>query len=585
MDGPVELDFIGSYKCNAQARQHLAAGLSAVEKPMVDWTLFDYFSGEYQLVPERDNKSVWRPEQQVEGLARFGDTLSAALVRKFCWFEQLNRTRSSAKASARAEETSPSSPRPDVHSPGQDRRVPRESRRAKCSTGVDSGRRSQPDSSEYLLGREHLSNILHRGRSRDGNGQWDPEIYAQARNATFRVASTRSRGNTVLPLRQVVDKVLHDDKSAGAPFFGRVRDYKEQGLALAERVRSGTRAFDPYVAYRRIQHGASAPKGRLVWGSPLPTTILASAFAKPAYASLRAKRCFAYGRGKYSQGAVVSELQARFKRVYTLDFSGFDASVPAQVIDDAFGILKTHLDLSGEEKRTLDRLIHDFIHARIVLSDCSMWQKHRGIPSGSPFTSLIGSIANLLILNYIWIRLTGRALDEHQVMVLGDDSIIATNSNPSMQAIAQAAGELGMVVSPDKSEVATLGQRVHFLGHYWKNGRPYRDPFDVARHIAFEERHAAQDPDRRALRLYGYLSESFTSYDMVVEYLRRGREHLPLEMLFLLLVNRAKQSDQSIASVGPGRLRYLKAHEPDLLPSEGSMFTNNAKLAGPGMAS
>lgn len=280
---------------------------------------------------------------------------------------------------------------------------------------------------------------------------------------------------------------------------------------------------------------------------------------------------------------MVLDFQARYKRVYSLDFSGFDTTIPAFIIDDAFRILATHLDMTDEQEEVYSRIVHDFIHARIVLPDASVWQKHRGIPSGNPFTSMIGSICNLLILNYVWIRLTGRALGARQVMVLGDDSIVATNSNPSLDEIADVAAELGMVVSPSKSSVATSGQRVHFLGHYWVNGRPHRDLRELVVRLVFEERHVKPSRGRRLARIYGFMAESYEAYDLGVELLNTYfRNLVPLEIMFLWLASAAGESELTLGQVGLGRYGYLESNEPELLVRNPY---RNGKLAAVGMAS
>jgi len=234
--------------------------------------------------------------------------------------------------------------------------------------------------------------------------------------------------------------------------------------------------------------------------------------------------------------------------------------------------------MTAEEQDLYYRLTNDFIHSRIVLPDASMYQKHRGIPSGSPFTSVIGSICNLIILNYVWIKLTGVALREDRALILGDDSIVGTNSNVSLDAISQAARELGMEVSVSKSKVATRRDRVEFLGHEWENGRPHRPKRDVVVRLVFEEKHRPRDVTMTAMRLYGFTSDCYEAYDLVIGIISRPGEDI--QDALVRLATMARGSPLDLGEIGVGRLRYVISHEPNLLPGN---LDANAKLAAVGM--
>jgi len=558
-----DVEYVSQYRCSARAKEALKRGEAYVDSAMVDWSLFAEFADEYSLDVERDNKSVWDPRWLVRGLARFGGSVPASLANKFGRSEPLRKARSTRGASSQEE------------SPGE--------HAVSGSGGVDSTsaswrRRSHFDFTFIDGGRAVLSDRRTRSYGGSGTPGFDPRVYECAKAATFRVAGGRSRRHVPLHENEVVEQVLHLDKSAGAPYFCSTSLILDRGIERSRLLRAGRIAFDPYVAYRRIQHGGSGPKGRLVLGSPLATTILAASFAKAAYKGLVRRHCFSYGYQKAEVGAYLSEFQALTKRVYCLDFSGFDSSVPAFLIGDAFEILRTHLELDAEETDLFYRLTNDFIHSRIVLPDASMYQKHRGIPSGSPFTSLIGSICNLLILNYIWIKLTGVALKEDRVLVLGDDSVVASNSNVSLDDIAQVATELGMEVSVSKSKVATRKDRVEFLGHEWVNGRPHRPKREIAIRLVFEEKHRPRDVTMTCMRMYGFTSDCYEAYDIVI-----GLIHSPgvdISDTLTRLATMARGSPLDLGELGVGRLRYLIAHEPELLPSG---LDVNAKLAAVGL--
>jgi len=294
--------------------------------------------------------------------------------------------------------------------------------------------------------------------------------------------------------------------------------------------------------------------------APLATTILATQFAKPVYEKLVGHPSLAYARTFLELGAITAEFTSKFERTYCLDFSAFDASLSAEIIDDAFRILRTHLELNEEDKEMFDRLINDFIHTRIVLPDSSMWQVHRGVPSGSAFTSLVDSVCNIIIINYIWIRLTGRAPEPDEVMVLGDDSIVGSNHNFKLATIAAVAKELGITLSVAKSRVTRCGDMIPFLGHEWKSGRPHRRGNDIAKRLAYPERYSPRlkDPAYSFLRLYCMTADAVEAHHLFLQVVETFSGDV--EQAFRQSLLRVGSEEVDL-SVGQGRLRYLEEVE------------------------
>jgi len=227
--------------------------------------------------------------------------------------------------------------------------------------------------------------------------------------------------------------------------------------------------------------------------APLPTSIVGSAFSKRVHSELERKRPFAIGLRSVEKGALVAELQSRFRYVYSLDYSAFDSSAPAFMLDDVFRVLRTHLELDEQERDVWERYVSDFIHSRIITPDGTVFQKHRGIPSGSAFTSIVGSVLNLLLVNYVWIRATGSAMKSDRALIQGDDVIFASDSRLELGKLASYAAELGFIVSAEKSSVtdshreapSPFENRVHFLGHYWHKGWAHRPKLEILQRMVF----------------------------------------------------------------------------------------------------
>jgi hypothetical protein len=178
----------------------------------------------------------------------------------------------------------------------------------------------------------------------------------------------------------------------------------------------------------------------------------------------------------------------------------------------------------------------------------------------------------------MWIKITGVALDGDRVLVLGDDSVVATNSNVSLEQLADAAADVGMQVDLEDSKVAQSGDRVVFLGHSWEKGRPHRQPREVAIRLTFEEKHRPQSDSMTCMRMYGMMSDSVEAYQLVAKVIHHHSAALDSDIQ--QLASRAKTSPMCLARAGPGRLRYLAAVEPDLMLE--APFSNG-KLAACGI--
>jgi hypothetical protein len=258
--------------------------------------------------------------------------------------------------------------------------------------------------------------------------------------------------------------------------------------------------------------------------APLSTSIIGASFSKRVYANLERRRPFAFGTRQIEKGALISEFLTRRRYVYQLDISGFDAAVPAFMLDDVFRVLRTHLDLDAMERDVWERYVNDFVHSRIITPDGSIFQKHKGIPSGSAFTTLVGSVTNLLLINYVWIRATGAAPDPDLVLIQGDDSIIASNTRIDLGDIARFAAELGFTVSPEKSAVtdsetepvsATEGT-VHFCGHHYFKGWPHRAKKEILQRMIFVERHRERSDKESLMRFMAYLTDAWEAWEIFV---------------------------------------------------------------------
>lgn len=587
------IDDLGPYLSRGnedKVAKALASLSRAVENVAVDYSmeraLKDLSS---ELVPERDNRSVTDPEWVEKGIASYGcpihPTGTGTTTGRGTESDTVFTVSGHGVCSCRFK-------RGQVHGATESRRGRDDSDNANGKSQSQSGqghvgiRHVSDDSREPDRGASLASNeVQYSRRTRGDSRPYETSSYKGAIRAVYDTAGTKTRGKLPLSVDEVVESHILLDSYAGAPFFRSNVFVIEQGAKLARRIIDGKRGFDPYVFGRRVQPGNAGPKTRLVWMAPLPTTIVGTRYSKRVLEGLSRRRPFVWGLRGHEQGAIISEIESRFEYVYSLDFSKFDSTVPARMIDDAFRVARTHLDLDELELDVWRRYVNDFIHSRIIAPDGHVYQKHKGVPSGSAFTSIIDSIVNLILVSYMWEKVTGHSLPHDRVLVMGDDVIIGSNTRLTLSQLASAASDLGFVLSVEKSTITDKSaeskkfddNRTHFLGHWWVHSQPHRPQRELVQRMVYPERHRKREPGEYLVRLIGYASTSVEGRRLLV----RVFPHPDVIQSFLLVADamkRAGWSGDGVADVDlPGQLRQKRrilGEEIDISPTRvlGSMF-------------
>jgi hypothetical protein len=285
-------------------------------------------------------------------------------------------------------------------------------------------------------------------------------------------------------------------------------------------------------------------------------------------------RPFVWGLRGHERAAIIAEIETRFKYVYSLDFSKFDSTIPARMIDDAFRVARTHLELDEQEMAVWRKYVNDFIHSRIIAPDGNVYQKHKGVPSGSAFTSVIDSIVNLILVSYMWEKVTGHSLPHDRVLVMGDDVIVGSNARLSKSQLASAASDLGFVLSVEKTTITDTSDEsqkydinhTHFLGYWWQHSQPNRPEFELIQRMIYPERHRKRERHEWVVRLLGYAMTSRQGFHI----LARVFPHPDTLQVYLTAADRAKElgwdEDDDLPDVDlPGQLRYRRRIEGETI--------------------
>nr|APG78248.1 RdRp [Hubei partiti-like virus 44] len=239
-------------------------------------------------------------------------------------------------------------------------------------------------------------------------------------------------------------------------------------------------------------------KVRAVWGYPMTMTMGEAVFALPLIEAYQLYDSpIAYGFETLTGGHHRLTQLFRDQHYYAgLDFSKFDKTVPPFLIEIAMAILAKNIDFGvyrdhgvadAELNFAMFKFIKDYLIATpIRLCNGERFRKDTGIASGSYFTQLVGSIVNFILVNWLYLELTGRP--PRVIKVLGDDSLTASDSKLDLTLASQLLGLLGMALNEGKSCQSVYLADLDFLGFKINSGEPGREVSKWMAALHFPER-------------------------------------------------------------------------------------------------
>lgn len=117
--------------------------------------------------------------------------------------------------------------------------------------------------------------------------------------------------------------------------------------------------------------------------------------------------------------------------VLELDWTEYDSTLTQNALVSAFCLLRTCFPKSSKIDRLFIYVMSGTIHKHIVLRQRFIYRVSSGLPSGSPLTSILGTVTNWVLLNY---TLMSKKLfnidgpDDFKLAVAGDDTLIGFNN-------------------------------------------------------------------------------------------------------------------------------------------------------------
>lgn len=247
----------------------------------------------------------------------------------------------------------------------------------------------------------------------------------------------------------------------------------------------------PDVAFTRTQLSQIKVKTKVrnVWGEAFHYVLLEGLFADPLIAKFKELESF-YFIGENPLLAVptlIEEILSAQDYVYMFDWSSFDATVQEWEIRFAFECLEHMLTFPSTVEFQIWRfLIELFLYRKIAGPQGLLYLKTLGIPSGSCFTNIIGSITNYVRIQYMFKRLTNRFAE---VFTHGDDSLAAVKSTQfiPMDRFQEVCKPLNWLINLKKSNYSMKEENVSFLSRTVRERQNARDELVCLRMLMYPE--------------------------------------------------------------------------------------------------
>nr|WOC35638.1 RNA-dependent RNA polymerase [Mercurialis partitivirus 1] len=246
----------------------------------------------------------------------------------------------------------------------------------------------------------------------------------------------------------------------------------------------------PDIGYTRTQLTdlSEKTKVRQVWGRAFHYILLEGLVADPFIQAVMSSNTFIHaGRDPTaSVPELLSHIAETCDWIYSLDWKQFDATVSRFEIQSAFDIIKSKTIFPNRETEEAFEITRQlFIHKKVAAPDGNIYFAHKGIPSGSYYTSLVGSIVNRLRIEYLYRSIEGRG--PKICHTLGDDSLVGDDSLIVPTRFASIANEIGWFFNPNKTEYSRVPEEVTFLGRSYRGGLNVRDLKRCLRLLVYPE--------------------------------------------------------------------------------------------------
>jgi hypothetical protein len=355
----------------------------------------------------------------------------------------------------------------------------------------------------------------------------------------------------IMEYTRMIDSLIHSDKEFCDIFIPTMPFHRSQ---ISNVMKDGH--YNPEFKY----------KDRLIEGVDGATCVYEATHGYDVYQTFKTKWVnYAGGKNPLDLRQTIWEWRSLRYWLGT-DFSKFDMHLPSWLLEMCFDILREQYfpNLSKDEIKEWKWIEYNFIHTHMITPDLRVVAKHKGIPSGSFFTQIIGTMANLLMqltglaavsgcrsvhekVSWVEEMIYNHHRREFMMIGMGDDCLLFFNRSINesfVRAHCQAITNIfGVEVKFEKSDWGSFREDPLFLKREWRSNGEFQDPASMMINVIHNERartYEGYNPWHIILGLKLTYSESF-SYGVTLGAITKkmkqegitleGIRHIPMEAM------------------------------------------------------
>jgi len=320
------------------------------------------------------------------------------------------------------------------------------------------------------------------------------------------------------PFRRLNDGLSHQKRDHVVQLFNDQPIHSEYNKIWEHRIKHDSKALETVKIYDININARShlttvddKSKIRAVYGYPFPHLALEAMFYKEFFDILKESDShIAYGCETLRGGMHVVNGMLTKGRIYIcIDWKKWDKSVRISLTKHIFNnVILPQIDLNwyahqdgygyrrvkSDLKKAWDRMVWNFCYGPIATPSGERYMRsYSGIPSGSLWTQLLGSFANVFVIYATLLSLGLLHLLEN-ILVLGDDGLLVLHlsdddSDEFIKRFADEAYKLfGVEINVEKTTVTRNPNKVKFLGYSNNHGSPIRPEEELVAKFLYPER-------------------------------------------------------------------------------------------------
>lgn len=277
-------------------------------------------------------------------------------------------------------------------------------------------------------------------------------------------------------------------------------------------------------------------------------------FAKAAQRYLATLDIYAGGKVPRDLFQLVNRNRFKYQNWVSIDYSKYDQTIPGWLLEQAFRVVRSWFgEFDAKEQKLWNIIVNDFIHKGFVGPEGNIVYADNGLPSGSMFTQIIGTICNrIMIQTFAY----AQGYENKVVTIIcSDDNLIFYDEwFDYVKYASYVSHNFGVNVSADKCSYGTRRDNPEFLSRYWTTTGIYRNPKILIAKMMYPERFRDYKRNKQ-------LKPELIFYSYYLAYPEGMREFFDMDKFLRNNGNLLRGLSEEALSELSGYYRYLVKYE------------------------